>query len=62
MSTKYEKITLMVATETYIEDKNDSRFAAASALDYILPAIAQASNECQILEYSAEDYKLVKEE
>tara|TARA_Y100000004_G_C8845722_1_gene382447 strand:- start:520 stop:726 length:207 start_codon:yes stop_codon:yes gene_type:complete len=59
MSTKYEKITLIVATETYIADKNDDRFAAASGLDYILPAIAEMSGECQVLEYSTEDYKLV---
>ena len=57
MSTKYEKITLIVATETYIADKNDDRFAAASGLDYILPAIAEMSGECQVLEYSTEDYK-----
>ena len=43
----------------YIADKNDSRFAAASGLDYILPAIAEMSGECQVLEYSTEDYKLV---
>ena len=59
MSTKYEKITLIVATETYIADKNDSRFAAASGLDHILPAIAEISGECQVLEYITEDYKLV---
>ena len=59
MSTKYEKITLIVVTETYIADKNDDRFAAASGLDYILPAIAEMSGECQVLEYSTEDYKLV---
>ena len=59
MSTKYEKITLIVATETYIADKNDSRFVSASGLDHILPAIAEISGECQVLEYSTEDYKLV---
>jgi hypothetical protein len=56
MTVKFEKITLWTATQT--DDLNDR---GITALDHILPELYKLA-ECQILDYDAEDYKLVKVE
>ena len=62
MSTKYEKITLIVASKLYTSDgkgktKNDS------ALSFVIDVIEESylRGEVQILESNAENYKIVKE-
>jgi hypothetical protein len=55
MTVKFEKITLWTATETYGHDDR-----GLTALDHIMPVLREGLEECQILNYDAEDYKLVK--
>ena len=56
MTVKFEKIALWTATQTY--GRNDR---GITALDHILPELYKLA-ECQVLDYDAEDYKLVKVE
>lgn len=48
-----EKITLWVATEDYGMDHG------ITGLDYIIPALEKMDSECNVFDYSSEDYKLV---
>ena len=56
MSKKYEKITLIVATETYLENPDKS---TCSALDTIVEQYL-GDLELIILDYDSEEMKLVK--
>lgn len=49
---KLEKITLWTSTETYGMEPE------LGALDYIIPNLYKLENECIVLEYESEDYKL----
>jgi hypothetical protein len=50
---KFEKLTIFTATETYGHDDN------CTALDYAIPALESAMDECKVLDYSTEEFKLV---
>ena len=54
-SLKLEKVTLWTAVQTYsIKD------STISSLDYFMDALDKVYGDCVILDYSTEDYKLVK--
>ena len=63
MSTKYEKITLIVASELLTSD-GKGKWKNDSALSYVIDVIEDSwlSAEVQILESNTENYKIVKEE
>ena len=63
MSTKYEKITLIVASELLTSD-GKGKWNNDSALSYVIDVIEDSwlSAEVQILESNTENYKIVKEE
>ena len=48
---KIEKLTIWTCTETYGH--------ALTALDYVMPALAEMEAECKVLGFSTEDYDLV---
>jgi sensor domain CHASE-containing protein len=62
MSTKYEKITLIVASQIYTSD-GKGKWKNDSALNYIVDVIEDSYilGDVQILESDAENYKIVKE-
>ena len=62
MAIKIEKITLMVATETFCdEDSPESK--TVTALDYILPAIAgnhACKSDIKVFSSEQEDMEIIK--
>ena len=57
MATKFERITLWTAVETYF-DENDSRHKALSALDWIVENIQESEPEVHLLDVATEEYVL----